>query len=205
MPALGTQLTSLIDYANLISGGPQISTMVESWAKVEEAVMVPLGIESGNPPNNVDEARKAFDATKDVVKAKLDTRIGRIFDKPVTMNILKDEKINAPYIGKAIEMNLISMIPARALIQSALMVSASEKSQETAQTIAQIPGALMVLYGCFNVINFMYPLIEMHRSLPGLIMNTVAPIVLGYGLAVFLAKRVKNSTDIAADRFREMF
>jgi hypothetical protein len=120
MPAFGAQIASMVEFANACrSAAYSADEVSEKWTDAHDTVVQPFGIEVEGPPRSEGGALGHIWTVTPLVREKFDARAATLLREPLTKGIIVDQSIDTREIKVARDMELISEVPANALIQSA--------------------------------------------------------------------------------------
>ena len=205
MPALGVQLASMADCLGVCHDMfPSQEEGVLSWKRARDDVFIPFEIESDALPGDRFEARKKLVVIAPQVRERFDGRINRLYQQSVTKAVIDEQEIDVDQVRRARDMDLISELPANALIQSALTFEAGKAVQAASPSVPLLMANVGtgILYGVIMT----YILFSEDLSMSG-INSAILPIRWSLVL-IYSAGRVNHLhkvKDAFAERWREIF
>lgn len=150
----------------------------------------------GGLPKDPYEARRRLDALTPKVREGFDERIAELFRTNVSADVIKKEEIDPKSVKQARDLDIISELPANALIQSALHVSPTTTSRIFRGIAALASGAFVMNVGLQRAI------VNHDLGQDVLTVPVVVPMVMGFALAVYLWVMTQVQPSIS-ERFAE--
>lgn len=206
MPALGTQIAAMVEFANACRSAEYSADDVsEKWEDAYNTVVQPFGIEVGAPKRSEGGALAHILTATPLVREKFDIRAAGLLREPLTKDVIDAQRIDPDQIKVAREMELISELPANALIQSARHVYDLRRSTiiNSRRTRYQL--------GCLLALNWMSFFVVMYDAMSrGELLQVPLGIIGMIGNAwllgniLFRIRSVIKENDGSLKEFREL-
>jgi len=148
MPALGAQISAMVGYADVCNRqNASAGEIASAWGQAHDKVFVHFGIEAKGPSEQRMDALAKLANIVPQVRESFDDRVAKLFKETMDRDVISAQEISAVKVKEAMDLNLISELPANALIQSALHAYPTMISRIFRQLATFVPGSFIMAFG----------------------------------------------------------